>query len=69
MTHIEAIGAGVGGMPAACDLKMTLGKGHQVTLINSSEHFQRKMKTGNTRLVYENYVLKALGILRLKGNH
>lgn len=66
MTHIEAIGAGVGGMPAACDLKMTLSKGYEVTLIGSSEHFQRKMKT---RSVYENYVLKALGILRLKGNH
>lgn len=66
MTHIETIGAGVGGMPAAYDLQMTLSKGYEVMRICSSEHFQRKMKT---RSVYENYVLKALGILRLKGNH
>ncbi|WP_348675322.1 FAD-dependent oxidoreductase [uncultured Abyssibacter sp.] len=40
MAHIVVMGAGVGGMPAAYDLKKTLGKGHDVTLIGTSEHFQ-----------------------------
>ncbi len=40
MAHIIVIGAGVGGMPAAYDLKNTLGKDHEVTLIGSSEYFQ-----------------------------
>lgn len=40
MAHIVVIGAGIGGMPAAYDLKKTLGKGHDVTLIGTSEHFQ-----------------------------
>lgn len=40
MAHIIIIGAGLGGMPAAYDLKKTLGAVHEVTLIGSSEHFQ-----------------------------
>jgi sulfide:quinone oxidoreductase len=40
MAHIVVIGAGIGGMPAAYDLKKSLGKGHEVTLIGTSEHFQ-----------------------------
>lgn len=40
MAHIVVMGAGLGGMPAAYDLKKTLGKGHEVTLINANEHFQ-----------------------------
>jgi sulfide:quinone oxidoreductase len=40
MAHIVVIGAGIGGMPAAYDLKKTLGKDHEVTLIGTSEHFQ-----------------------------
>ncbi len=40
MAHIVVIGAGLGGMPAAYDLKKALGKSHQVTLVNASEHFQ-----------------------------
>lgn len=40
MAHIIVLGAGVGGMPAAYDLKKTLGKAHEVTLIGTSEHFQ-----------------------------
>lgn len=40
MAHVVVMGAGIGGMPAAYDLKKTLGKDHEVTLIGTSEHFQ-----------------------------
>jgi sulfide:quinone oxidoreductase len=40
MAHVVVMGAGIGGMPAAYDLKKTLGKQHEVTLIGTSEHFQ-----------------------------
>lgn len=40
MANIVVLGAGVGGLPAAYDLKKTLGNNHEVTLIGSSEHFQ-----------------------------
>ena len=40
MTHIVVVGAGLGGMPAAYDLKKNLGKDHEVTLVGTSEHFQ-----------------------------
>jgi sulfide:quinone oxidoreductase len=34
------MGAGVGGMPAAYDLKKVLGRDHEVVLVGTSEHFQ-----------------------------
>lgn len=40
MADIVVLGAGVGGLPAAYDLKHTLGKAHEVTLVGSSEQFQ-----------------------------
>jgi sulfide:quinone oxidoreductase len=40
MSHIVVLGAGIGGMPAAYDLKRRLGAKHEVTLINASENFQ-----------------------------
>ena len=40
MAHIVVMGAGLGGMPAAYDLKAHFGNKHEVTLINPSEHFQ-----------------------------
>jgi sulfide:quinone oxidoreductase len=40
MAHVVVMGAGLGGMPAAYELSNTLGAGHQITLINASEHFQ-----------------------------
>lgn len=40
MAHIVVLGAGIGGMPAAYDLKKALGSGHQITLINPTEDFQ-----------------------------
>lgn len=39
MAHIVVLGAGLGGMPAAYDLKKISGD-HEVTLVNSAEHFQ-----------------------------
>lgn len=40
MARIIVMGAGIGGMPAAYDLKKRLGKQHEVVLIGTSEHFQ-----------------------------
>jgi sulfide:quinone oxidoreductase len=40
MAHVVVMGAGIGGMPAAFDIKKALGKDHEVTLIGTSEHFQ-----------------------------
>ena len=40
MAHIVVLGAGTGGMPAAYELRETLGKEHRVTVINASDHFQ-----------------------------
>jgi len=40
MAHIVILGAGTGGMPAAYEMRETLGKEHDVTLINANEYFQ-----------------------------
>ncbi len=40
MAHIVILGAGTGGMPAAYEMRETLGKGHDITVINSNEYFQ-----------------------------
>ena len=40
MAHVIVIGAGVGGVPAAYELRKKLGKEHRVTLIGSSPHFE-----------------------------
>ncbi|CAG0959930.1 partial sulfide:quinone oxidoreductase, partial [Anaerolineae bacterium] len=40
MAHIVVLGAGIGGMPAAYEIREKIGSGHQVTLINASSTFQ-----------------------------
>jgi sulfide:quinone oxidoreductase len=40
MAHVVVLGAGTGGMPAAYELRDTLGKEHQVTVINERAYFQ-----------------------------
>jgi sulfide:quinone oxidoreductase len=40
MAHVVILGAGIGGMPAAYEMKAQLGKGHEVTVINAEEYFQ-----------------------------
>lgn len=40
MARVIVMGAGVGGMPAAYDLKKILGRPHEVVMIGTSEHFQ-----------------------------
>jgi sulfide:quinone oxidoreductase len=40
MAHVVILGAGIGGMPAAYEMKGELGKQHEVTVINSLEYFQ-----------------------------
>ncbi len=40
MAKIVVLGAGLGGMPAAYDLKRAVGAQHEVTLVNASPHFQ-----------------------------
>ena len=40
MAHIVIMGAGIGGMPAAYEIKELLGKEHRVTVVNSNDYFQ-----------------------------
>ncbi len=40
MAHVVVLGAGIGGLPAAYELRAELGRQHQVTVITESDHFQ-----------------------------
>jgi sulfide:quinone oxidoreductase len=40
MAHIVIVGAGIGGMPAAYELRELLPKEHKVTVVNSVDYFQ-----------------------------
>lgn len=40
MAHIAIIGAGVGGLPCAYEMREALGKNHKITIINNRDHFQ-----------------------------
>jgi len=40
MAHIVILGAGVGGLPCAYEMKEELEKMHQITVINERDHFQ-----------------------------
>ncbi|VAW50534.1 Sulfide:quinone oxidoreductase, Type I, partial [hydrothermal vent metagenome] len=40
MAHIVILGAGIGGMPAAYEMKATVGNHHEVTVINERDYFQ-----------------------------
>lgn len=40
MARIVVLGAGIGGLPAAFDLKASLGQAHEVSLISALDHFQ-----------------------------
>lgn len=40
MAHIVIMGAGLGGVPAAYELRDTLGRGHDITVVNPLDHFQ-----------------------------
>ncbi|WP_020561246.1 NAD(P)/FAD-dependent oxidoreductase [Thiofilum flexile] len=40
MAHIIVLGAGTGGMPAAYELRETLGNDHEITVINERDYFQ-----------------------------
>ena len=40
MAHIIVLGAGTGGMPAACELRERLGAQHQITVVNAVDYFQ-----------------------------
>jgi sulfide:quinone oxidoreductase len=40
MAHIVIMGAGLGGTPAAYDLRRELGPEHKVTVVSSQDHFQ-----------------------------
>ena len=35
MSNIGVLGAGTGGMPAACELREKLGREHRITVVNS----------------------------------
>jgi sulfide:quinone oxidoreductase len=40
MAHIVIVGAGLGGLPAAYEMREALGSQHKITVINASESFQ-----------------------------
>jgi sulfide:quinone oxidoreductase len=40
MSHIAILGAGIGGMPAAYELRAMLGAEHRITVINAVDYFQ-----------------------------
>ncbi len=40
MAHVVIIGAGIGGMPAAYELRAALGKQHRITVVNPTDTFQ-----------------------------
>ena len=40
MAHIIVLGAGIGGMPAAYELRAHLGKEHRITVVNAVDYFQ-----------------------------
>lgn len=40
MAHVIVIGAGLGGVPCAYELRKRLGKAHRVTLIGAAPHFE-----------------------------
>lgn len=40
MAHIVIVGAGIGGMPAAYEMRELLGKEHRITVVNSTDYFQ-----------------------------
>lgn len=40
MAHIVIVGAGLGGMPAAYEIRELLGKEHRITVVNSTDYFQ-----------------------------
>ena len=39
MAHVVVLGAGIGGMPAAYELRKALAKEHRVTVVNRGENF------------------------------
>ena len=40
MAHIVILGAGIGGLPAAYELRAKLGREHRITVISASDYFQ-----------------------------
>ena len=40
MAHIVVLGAGIGGMPAAYELREALDREHKITVINANDYFQ-----------------------------
>src|SRR5574337_1592294 len=40
MAHIVIMGAGLGGMPAAYEIRAAVGKEHRVTVVNAVDYFQ-----------------------------
>jgi sulfide:quinone oxidoreductase len=40
MAHIVVLGAGIGGMPTAYELKAKLGPEHRITVVNAVDYFQ-----------------------------
>jgi sulfide:quinone oxidoreductase len=40
MAHIVILGAGIGGLPCAYEMRQALGKEHSITVVNATDYFQ-----------------------------
>ena len=75
MAHIVIMGAGIGGMPAAFVALpqipprnvnwFKMGKWVHLAKIAYEKYFMRKIKNGSSEPIYEKYILKLLGIVRV----
>ena len=83
MAHIVIMGAGIGGMPMAYDMRKRARKEDRITVVSNvacfvegkwvhlakvafEKYFIRKMKKGTSEPAYEKYVMKAIGVEKLK---
>jgi sulfide:quinone oxidoreductase len=70
MAHIVIMGAGIGGMPAAYEMREALGKEHQVTVISAVDYFQFVPSNPWVAVGWrsrEDIVLKVAPLLERKG--
>ncbi len=61
MARVIVVGAGIGGMNAAL-----VGRWVNLAELAFEKYFLAQMKSGNTEPIHQKYVVKALGIDKLK---
>lgn len=70
MAHIVILGAGIGGMPAAYEMRAALGKEHRVTVVSAVDYFQFVPSNPWVAVGWrsrEDVVLKVAPLLERKG--